>query len=117
MTALSLLSFFLLVGFSRQHYSSALSPPRWGHRSHWNPLVSTVNFLKQVSIEDCGGFGVVTDNNFYSAPAGWYPDPLGLPQLRWWDSTQWTHQVAEARQPMVMQETTFKWAEDDEQDV
>lgn len=59
----------------------------------------------------------MTDNNFYSAPAGWYPDPLGLPQLRWWDSTQWTHQVAEARQPMVMQETTFKWADDDEQDV
>lgn len=55
----------------------------------------------------------MSDNNFYSAPAGWYPDPLGLPQLRWWDSTQWTHQVAEARQPMVMQETTFKWADDE----
>ena len=55
----------------------------------------------------------MSDNSFYSAPAGWYPDPLGLPQLRWWDSTQWTHQVAEARQPMVMQETTFKWADDE----
>lgn len=59
------------------------------------------------------GTKVVSDNNFYSAPAGWYPDPLGLPQLRWWDSTQWTHQVAEARQPMVMQETTFAWADDE----
>ena len=53
------------------------------------------------------------DNSFYGAPAGWYPDPLGLPQLRWWDSTAWTHQTAEARAPMVMQETTFAWPDDD----
>ncbi|HEY9498041.1 MAG TPA: DUF2510 domain-containing protein [Terrimesophilobacter sp.] len=53
------------------------------------------------------------DNSFYGAPAGWYPDPLGLPQLRWWDSTAWTHQTAEARAPMVMQETTFAWPEDE----
>ncbi|MEV0615271.1 DUF2510 domain-containing protein [Nonomuraea sp. NPDC050404] len=23
-------------------------------------------------------------------PAGWYPDPYGEPQLRWWDGDQWT---------------------------
>ncbi|MBB5136543.1 hypothetical protein HNP84_006290 [Thermocatellispora tengchongensis] len=23
-------------------------------------------------------------------PAGWYPDPFGHPQLRWWDGGQWT---------------------------
>ncbi|MEV4169977.1 DUF2510 domain-containing protein [Nonomuraea sp. NPDC049709] len=23
-------------------------------------------------------------------PAGWYPDPYGEPQLRWWDGNQWT---------------------------
>jgi hypothetical protein len=23
-------------------------------------------------------------------PAGWYPDPNGLPCQRWWDGTQWT---------------------------
>lgn len=53
------------------------------------------------------------DNSFYGAPAGWYPDPLGLPQLRWWDSTAWTHQTAEARAPMVMKETTYAWPEDE----
>jgi hypothetical protein len=60
------------------------------------------------------------DNSFYGAPAGWYPEPLGLPQLRWWDSTAWTHQTAEARAPMVMQETTYAWPEDEaepEQDL
>lgn len=56
------------------------------------------------------------DNSFYGAPAGWYPDPLGLPQLRWWDSTAWTHQTAEARAPMVMQETTYAWPEDEVSD-
>lgn len=61
---------------------------------------------------DCGGRSL-DDNSFYGAPAGWYPDPLGLPQLRWWDSTAWTHQTAEARAPMVMQETTYAWPEDE----
>jgi hypothetical protein len=27
-------------------------------------------------------------------PAGWYADPLGLPQRRWWDSSGWTQHVA-----------------------
>jgi len=39
-------------------------------------------------------------------PAGWYPDPLGLPQLRWWDNHAWTEHVSDARQP-VMQEATL----------
>lgn len=34
-------------------------------------------------------------------PAGWYPDPLGLPQLRWWDNHSWTEHTSDARQPMV----------------
>jgi len=53
-------------------------------------------------------------------PAGWYPDPLGLPQLRWWDNHAWTEYTSDARQPMVAQETvtqqarlTFADAEDD----
>ncbi|MEO8528607.1 MAG: DUF2510 domain-containing protein, partial [Pseudolysinimonas sp.] len=36
-------------------------------------------------------------------PAGWYPDPLGLPQLRWWDNHSWTEHTSDARQPMVSQ--------------
>jgi hypothetical protein len=34
-------------------------------------------------------------------PAGWYPDPLGLPQLRWWDNHAWTEHTSDARQPTV----------------
>ncbi|MEO7006800.1 MAG: DUF2510 domain-containing protein [Terrimesophilobacter sp.] len=56
------------------------------------------------------------DTDFGRAPAGWYPDPMGLPQLRWWDSIGWTQDVAEARQPMVMHESAerrFAWADDE----
>jgi uncharacterized membrane protein len=49
-------------------------------------------------------------------PAGWYPDPLGLPQLRWWDNHAWTEHTSDARQPMVAQETVtakLAYADDD----
>ena len=39
----------------------------------------------------------------FGVPAGWYPDPLGLPQLRWWDAQAWTEHTSEARAPMVVQ--------------
>jgi len=29
--------------------------------------------------------------------AGWYPDPLGMPQLRWWDGRSWTSHTSTAR--------------------
>ncbi|CAN5140457.1 hypothetical protein BH11ACT3_BH11ACT3_18030 [soil metagenome] len=50
-------------------------------------------------------------------PAGWYPDPLGLPQLRWWDNHAWTEHTSDARQPMVATETTgtkLAFADDEE---
>lgn len=43
----------------------------------------------------------VSDEDFGRVPAGWYPDLLGLPQLRWWDNHTWTDQVSDARQPMM----------------
>ncbi|GAB3606828.1 hypothetical protein GCM10027413_22370 [Conyzicola nivalis] len=49
----------------------------------------------------------------FGAPAGWYPDPLGLPQLRWWNNHAWTEQTSAARQPIVMQDTKFAWADDE----
>ena len=30
-------------------------------------------------------------------PAGWYPDPSGLPQLRWWDNHKWTEFVSDSQ--------------------
>ena len=52
-------------------------------------------------------------------PAGWYPDPLGLPQLRWWDNHAWTEHTSDARQPMVSETVTvasplLAYADDDE---
>ncbi|MBN9139956.1 MAG: DUF2510 domain-containing protein [Micrococcales bacterium] len=37
-------------------------------------------------------------------PAGWYPDPLGLPQLRWWDGQGWAEHTSEARRPLLGQQ-------------
>ena len=41
-----------------------------------------------------------------TVPAGWYPDPMGLPQLRWWNNHAWTELTTEARPPLVMQVPT-----------
>ena len=43
----------------------------------------------------------MSDEEYGRVPAGWYPDPLGLPQLRWWDNHAWTEHVSDARQPMM----------------
>ncbi len=55
----------------------------------------------------------MSQDDLFGAPAGWYPDPLGLPQLRWWNNHAWTEQTSAARQPMVVQDTKFAWADDD----
>jgi hypothetical protein len=44
-------------------------------------------------------------------PAGWYPDPTGLPQLRWWDNHAWTQHTTAARQPLIVQEPRVSYAE------
>lgn len=31
------------------------------------------------------------------APAGWYPDPAGTDQLRWWNGSAWTEHLEERR--------------------
>lgn len=54
------------------------------------------------------------DDNKFGVPAGWYPDPLGLPQLRWWDAQAWTEHTSEARAPIVIQAATRLGFADDE---
>lgn len=33
----------------------------------------------------------MTDTSHTRIPAGWYPDPRGSKQRRWWDGSAWTH--------------------------
>lgn len=40
----------------------------------------------------------MADVSIANIPAGWYPDPMGLPQRRWWDSSSWTQHVTPERQ-------------------
>jgi len=47
----------------------------------------------------------VEDDDF-GVPAGWYPDPLGLPQLRWWDGEAWTGFTSEAQAPDLTEVVT-----------
>lgn len=53
----------------------------------------------------------------FRAPAGWYPDPLGHPQLRWWNSYGWTEQVSAAPEPITMkqepQQPRYAWKEEE----
>lgn len=58
----------------------------------------------------------MSDDDFGRVPAGWYPDPLGLPQLRWWDNHAWTEHVSDARQPMMPTQPAAPtiFADDDE---
>lgn len=54
------------------------------------------------------------DDNEFGVPAGWYPDPLGLPQLRWWDNRAWTEHTSEARAPIVIQPGTSSAAAEED---
>jgi hypothetical protein len=35
-------------------------------------------------------------------PAGWYPDPAGQAELRWWDGTRWTQQTRAETDASIM---------------
>jgi len=37
-------------------------------------------------------------------PAGWYPDPDGGDQRRWWDGQEWTQYTAEFQRPTSVDE-------------
>ena len=51
--------------------------------------------------------------------AGWYTDPLGQADLRWWDSRGWTTQVTnshakESRQAGTSRGAALQWADDEQ---
>lgn len=54
-------------------------------------------------IHSLRGLFIVSQDDF-RAPAGWYPDPLGLPQLRWWNAQGWTEQVSAPPEPQRIAE-------------
>jgi hypothetical protein len=54
------------------------------------------------------------DDDVVTVPAGWYPDPMGLPQLRWWDNHAWTEFTSAARTPLIMQDDPKLAYADDE---
>lgn len=48
----------------------------------------------------------MADVSVANIPAGWYPDPMGLPQRRWWDSSSWTQHVTPERQDAPLPHST-----------
>lgn len=71
------------------------------NHSGWWILFPVVNFVFAVTEGTTGPnrFGVDPKTAAASAapitPAGWYPDPTGRHQHRYWDSAQWTSSVAD----------------------
>ncbi|WP_157156460.1 MULTISPECIES: DUF2510 domain-containing protein [unclassified Diaminobutyricimonas] len=44
-----------------------------------------------------------------SAPAGWYPDPLGTTLLRWWNGDGWTDRVEQRRPEIQLAPGAIDW--------
>ncbi|MEO7007132.1 MAG: DUF2510 domain-containing protein [Terrimesophilobacter sp.] len=45
--------------------------------------------------------------NYDLAPAGWYPDPLGMDQVRWWNGFGWSNNI-EQRCPELSVSNAYK---------
>jgi hypothetical protein len=52
----------------------------------------------------------VTDPTPGLPPAGWYTDPGGLPQQRWWDGLTWTENVQPEPHPIAVPVTELEHA-------
>jgi len=90
--ALAVLLPSLAVGVRRMHDTD---------HSGWWIIVPFVNFVFAVTEGTRGSnrFGADPKASVgyvgSAVPAGWYPDPMGRHQHRYWDSTSWTSSVAD----------------------
>lgn len=49
----------------------------------------------------------MTETSYAAIPAGWYPDPRGTKQRRWWDGTSWTHALEAPPEPVAPAAPTY----------
>jgi len=90
-------------------YGGDLSGYRWRNGS-----ITVID--RSFSLPAVTGILVTVEDNSFGVPAGWYPDPLGLPQLRWWDAHAWTEHTSDARAPKVAQRVSQAVFVDDAED-
>src|SRR5690606_24556131 len=72
-------------------------PPYWGLGSAlWRTVACNPTTHKPLVSCRFDGGPEMNITSRPAAPAGWYQDPRGLPQLRFWNGTTWTNQVTTA---------------------
>lgn len=68
------------------------------NRPRWPPRFGTLTAPEMPpAVGHLKHGATMTSVNDSRAPAGWYHDPLGLPQVRWWNGLSWTNEIEECR--------------------
>jgi Protein of unknown function (DUF2510) len=92
---------FLLIGALLAEIASAMTHPRPAEPAPsvagpapWAPT-STVEVVRPAPVEELAPAPVAAPPVPTGPPAGWYADPAGVHQHRWWDGTGWGDQVVD----------------------